>query len=157
MYKSEQITISSIFTDVEDLPRHTLNIFYSAFYFALTFVFLTYLSYAVVAINASILGYAPYLTFNGVDNLAQTTGWSIKRIAFVYLSAPLSGLAISVLSYYWYVGTNHKKSHLQQLFFWLSLNGFVLFYSYLLTGLLSVGEYSSRYFTGFVAFLSWLE
>lgn len=157
MYKSEQITLSNIFTDVEDLPKHFLNILYSAFYFALTFVLLTYLSYAFVAINAKILGYSPYLTLNGVDNLAQTFGWSIKRIAFVYLAAPFSGLAISILSYYLYIGTDHKKSHLQQFFFWLSLNGFVLFYSYLLTGLLSVGNYSSRYFTGFVAFFSWLE
>lgn len=157
MYKDDQIKLSNVFTDVEDLPRHLVNILYSAFYFALSFILLTYLSYAIVAINAKILGYSPYLTFNGVDNLAQTTGWSIKRIAFVYLSAPLSGLVISILSYYWYVGTDHKKSHLQQFFFWLSLNGFVLFYSYIITGLLSVGNYSSRYFTGFVAFFSWLE
>jgi len=157
VYKRESISVYNIFTDVENPRQHLINIFYSAFYFALTFILLNYFGYLVLALNAKILDYQPVFSYNGIENLTNTYGWSTKRIAFVYLSSPIVGFLISFFAYYWYIGTDHHKPHLQQFFFWLSINGFVMFYSYLITGLFAVGNYSSKFFTGFVSFFSWLN
>lgn len=142
--------------DVDDPAKHIVKVLYSAFYFAVTFILLNYLGYLAQAINAWYLDYNPVFNYNGVEEL-YNGGWSTKRIAFVFLAAPLIGLFTSLIAFYWYLGVDHKRSHLQQFYFWLSLNGFMLFFSYLVTGTLAVGDYNSRFFTGFVAVFTWLE
>jgi hypothetical protein len=40
--------------------------------------------------------------------------------------------------------------------FWFSINGFLLYFSYVVMGIASGQDYSSKLFTGFVAYYSWL-
>ena len=157
MYKTETITLSNLLADVDNPSEHLVKILYSSFYFAFTSILLTYLGYLALALNAAYLGYEPSLSFDGVEGLTDTRGWSVKRIAFVYLAPPLIGLLASIFGHYKYSVTDHKKSHWQNFYFWLSVNGFVLFYSYLASGLIAVGNFNSKYFVGFVSFFSWLK
>lgn len=159
MYKRDQIRLVDIFADVDEPSKHIVRMFYSALYFAITFIFLNYIGYAIQALCAWYLGYTPYFSYEGVDpSLKDEAGWSTKRIIFVFLSGPLFAFVLSFISFYWYRGIDHKRSHLRQLYFWLSLNSFVYFYSFIITGLMAVGDFESFYFfRGFVAVFSWFE
>ena len=145
-----------LFAETGDLKLHLVKIAYSAFYFALTFILLSYFDHVIAAINARILGYHPVFNYDVLKNLSPTSGWSPKRIAFVYLSGPLLGLIISWISAFGYNLAGVAHSHLKLFLYWLSLNGFVLFFSYLITGILSFSNYTSIFFTGFSLWFNWL-
>lgn len=146
-----------IFADVENKAEHLTKIMWSAFYFALSYILLSYLSYAVQALNASLLDYPVLFSFDGIKISEGISPWTLKRIAFVFLAPPLFGLFTSIAAAIAYNNTSFNYSHLKLFFYWLCINGFALFYSYFFTGILSFGTYNSKYFTGFAAFFAWLH
>lgn len=146
-----------IFADVEYKAEHLTKIMWSAFYFALSYILLSYLSYAVQAANAALLDYDVLFSYNGVKISGGTSPWSLKRIAVVFLAPPLFGLFTSFAAAIAYNNTTFNYSHLKLLFYWFCINGFALFYSYFFTGIITFGDYNSKYFTGFAAFFAWLH
>lgn len=151
--KSEKFP--GIFAEIENKREHIIKIFWSAFYFACSYILVTYSCYVVQAANALYLNYDVILSYNGVKISGGDSPWNLKRIAFVFLASPLSGLFFSLLGSLSHANISIKHTHLKLFFFWLCINGFAVFYSYIFTGLLSFGHFSSPYFTGFAAFLSW--
>ena len=130
---------------------------WSALYFAITFILLNYTSHFWSSINAWQIGFNPSFSYNGMDRILPSAGWSAKRIAFVYLAPPLWGLFSSAVGYIGFSKTSGLKTHLRTFFFWHSFNGFLLYFSYLITGILSGVDYASDFFTGFAGFYTWLE
>jgi hypothetical protein len=130
---------------------------WSALYFALTFTILNYSSHFWSAFNSWQIGFSPSFSYNGMDRILFSTSWSAKRIAFVYLAPPLWGLFSSAVGFIGFTKTNGLRTHLRTFFFWLFFNGFLLYFSYLVTGLLSGVDYASDFFTGFPGFYTWLE
>jgi len=130
---------------------------WSALYFAITFILLNYTSHFWSSINAWQIGFNPSFSYNGMDRILPSAGWSAKRIAFVYLAPPLWGLFSSAVGYIGFSKTSGLKTHLRTFFFWHSFNGFLLYFSYLITGILSGVDYASEFFTGFAGFYTWLE
>lgn len=145
-----------IFAGVENKREHLVKILWSGFYFALSYIIISYLSYLLQAFNASVLGYDAAFSFDGIKITGGTDPWSLKRVAFVFLTPPLFGILTSIAGSIAFASTNFNKSHLKLFFYWLAMNGFVFFYSYFFTGILSFGLYNSKYFTGFAVFLAWL-
>jgi hypothetical protein len=92
-----------------------------------------------------------------MENLQHTGGWTVNRIAWVFLSPPLWGLFVSLLSLVAFRAIDPLHTHLRTILFWLSVNGFLLFYSYLTTGLMSWANWTSKFFMGFVGFFAWLD
>jgi hypothetical protein len=146
-----------IFADVENIAEHVTKIMWSAFYFALSYILLSYLSYAVQALNASLLDYPVSFSFDGIKILEGSSPWTLKRIAFIFLAPPLFGLFTSIAATIAYTNTTFTYSHLKLIFYWLCINGFALFYSYFFTGIITFGDYNSKYFTGFAAYFAWLH
>ncbi len=145
------------YTGVENRDEHLRKIGYSTFYFAATFIFVHYLGHAISTANAWDLGHRPLFSYDRMDNLAGTTNWTVARIAWVYLAPPLWGLLLSILSLIAFRLTQGKQTHVKTLLFWLSINGFLMYFSYLVTGILSGQDYSSTMFTGFASYYGWLE
>lgn len=131
-------------------------ILWSAFYFALTYILISYSGYLVQSINASVLDYDVKFSYDGVAISGGTSPWTLKRISFVFLASPFLGMLFSMIGFAFCNKLSRNKSHLRIFFFWLSINGFAFFYSYFFTGILAFGNYYTKYFTGFVAFLAWL-
>lgn len=146
-----------IFADVENKKEHLVKILWSAIYFAFSYILLSYLSYAVQAANAALLDYDVVFSYNGIKISGGSSPWTLKRIAFVFLAPPLFGLFTSIAAAVAYNNTTFTYSHLKLFFYWLCINGFALFYSYFFTGIITFGDYNSKYFTGFAAFFSWLH
>ena len=92
-----------------------------------------------------------------MESLAGTVNWTVNKVAMVYLAPPIWGLVVSVLAIIAYRMTEGKQTHLKTLFYWLGLNGYLLYFSYLVTGILSGQDYSSTMFTGFASYYAWLE
>ena len=147
---------TGVFVGIEDRSKHFRKIGYSAVYFAVTFILLNYTSHAWSTANAWDLGFRPTFSYNGMEVLAGLDGWNLNRIAWVYLAPPLWALLISILSLASFASINGKHVHTRTLLFWLAVNGYLLYFSYVITGLLSGQDYGSKLFTGFVAFYSWL-
>ena len=152
----ERQSNSLIFKGVEDRNEHFRKIGYSAFYFAASFILLAYTSYAWSASNAWDIGLFPKFSYDGMDSLVGTSGWSINKIAWVYLAPPLWGLIISVFALIAFSAIEGRNVHIRTILFWLSVNGFLLYFSYVVMGIISGQDYGSKLFTGFVAFYSWM-
>lgn len=153
---SEENNSSLIFKGVENRNEHYRKIGYSAFYFAATFIFLSYTSHAWSASNAWDIGLRPLFSYDGMENLAGTGGWSVYRIAWVYLAPPIWGLVVSLFSLVAFTAIEGRNVHLRTLLFWLAFNGYLLYLSYVVMGIISGQDYGSKLFTGFVAYYSWL-
>ena len=131
------------------------KIMWSGFYFALAFILINYFDHFVTSICAALLDHNPVFSYNGVEPIASAPSpWTIKRVAFIYLTAPLLCLLICVglivLLY-----RSYSNSHLSLFLFWLSFNAFALFYSYFFTGIIGAGKHTSIFYTGFSLYLSW--
>ncbi len=146
---------SGLFADIENPGKHLVKILWSGFYFALAFILINYFHHFITAFCAALLEHDPVFSYNGVEPIAASASpWTHKRVAFIYLTAPLICLFISaalLLLLY----KSYSNSHLSLFLFWLSLNAFALFYSYFFTGIFGAGKYTSIFFTGFSLFLSW--
>ena len=144
-----------LFADIDSPGPHLVKILWSGFYFALAFILINYFDHFVTSLCASLLDHKPIFSYDGVKPIAAAASpWTLKRVTFIYLTAPLICLLISggliVLLF-----KSYSNSHLSLFLFWLSLNAFALFYSYFFTGILGAGKYTSIFFTGFSLFLSW--
>lgn len=144
-----------LFADVSNPGNHLVKILWSGFYFALAFILINYFHHFITAFCAMLLEHSAIFSYDGVEPIqAAASPWTIKRVAFIYLMAPLLCLLISGgLSLLLY--TSYSNSHLSLFIFWLALNAFALFYSYFFTGILGSGKYTSIFYTGFSLFLSW--
>jgi hypothetical protein len=144
-----------IFADVNNIGSHLVKILWSGFYFALAFILINYFDHFITAFFAALLEHKPSFSYDGVKPIAAAASpWTLKRVAFIYLSAPLICFFISagliILLY-----KSYSNSHLSLFLFWLGFNAFALFYSYFFTGILGAGKYTSIFYTGFSLFLSW--
>ncbi|MFC2176504.1 hypothetical protein ACFLR1_06015 [Bacteroidota bacterium] len=117
---------------------------------------LNYLGHAISSFNAWRFEYDPFFSYEGMENIQDTTGWTKGRIGAVYLAPPLTGLFFSVVALALFYLSDNKKTHLRTFLFWMSLNGFMLYYSYIITGILSAGSGTSQFYTGFVGYHAWL-
>jgi hypothetical protein len=144
-----------LFADVSNPGNHLVKILWSGFYFALAFILINYFHHFITAFCAALLEHDPVFSYNGVKPIAAAASpWTVKRVAFIYLTAPLICLLISAgLTFLLY--SSYSNSHLSLFLFWLGLNAFALFYSYFFTGILGAGKYSSIFYTGFALYLSW--
>jgi hypothetical protein len=145
-----------LFADVENINQHIIKILWSGFYFALSYILISYSGYAIQSLNAAFLDYNVIFSYDSFQISGGIAPWSVKRIAFVFLAGPIFGLLVSWFAFFICNKIEFKYSHLRLFFFWLSINGFAMFYSYFFTGLLAFGNYYTKYFTGFAAFLAWL-
>lgn len=146
-----------LFREIEDLRAYRQKLSTSAIYFAVTFIIVSYSAHAWSASNAWDFGYRPSFSYDGMDNLVATSGWTVKKVAWVYLAPPIWGIVVAVLGMIGHRAVDSRKTHLQTFLFWLSINGFLLYLSYVSTGILSGQNYSSKFFTGFAGFFGWLE
>jgi len=145
-----------LYERAENINQPGIKILWSGFYFALSYLLVSYSGYLVQALNASVIGYDVIFSYEGVSISGGTSPWTAKRIAFVFLAPPLHGMLISWIGFALCHTFTFKYSHLRIFFFWLSINGFALFYSYFFTGILAFGNFYTKYFTGFAAFFAWL-
>ncbi|MFT4545662.1 MAG: hypothetical protein ACI9UR_002575 [Bacteroidia bacterium] len=145
------------FTGVENREEHLLKIGYSAFYFAFTFILLHYIGHAWSTANAWDFGYRPLFSYDRMDSLATTDNWTVARVGWVYLASPLFGLAVSIASVVLFRTVDGTRTHLKTILYWFGVNGFMLYFSYLITGLLSGQDYGSTMYTGFASYYGWLE
>ncbi|MFM1874913.1 MAG: hypothetical protein RL266_650 [Bacteroidota bacterium] len=147
---------SLFFKGVENRQEHFSKIGYSAFYFALTFIIIAYTGHAWSTSNAWDIGLYPKFNYDGMQSLAGTGGWNVNRIAWVYLAPPIWGLLISAFALVASSVIEGKNVHVRTILFWLAFNGYLYYFSFVVTGILSGQDYGSKLFTGFVAFYSWL-
>ncbi|MCF8463984.1 MAG: hypothetical protein K9G41_04045 [Flavobacteriales bacterium] len=91
-----------------------------------------------------------------MDSLLGTTGWSPKRIAFIYLMPAATGILALIIGFIALRIARTKQVHLRTFMFWLSLNGLLMYMSYIATGYLSGVNFNSKFFTGFVGLYAWL-
>lgn len=148
---------SEPFREVEDVGAYRRKSLNSAIYFTVTFILVSYTGYCWSASNAWDVGYSPSFSYEGMENLVSTSGWTLKKVAWVYLAPPLWGLLIAFLGLIMFNLSDSRNTHLQTFLFWLSVNGFMLYFSYVITGILSGQNYSSKFFTGFAGVYGWLE
>lgn len=147
---------SLLFKGVENRTEHYRKIGYSALYFAISFILLSYTSHGWSTSNAWDIGLYPRFSYDGMETLAGTGGWSINRIAWVYLAPPIWGLIVSLFALIAFTAIEGKNVHLRTILFWFAVNGYLLYLSYVVMGIASGQDYGSKLFTGFVAFYSWL-
>lgn len=146
----------SIFPAVDDLGTHLIKLVNSGLYFAITFIILHYIGHAWSTANAWHYGYSPLFSYNGMDSLLGTTGWTARRTGIIHLMPPFVGflgLVIGLISFH---SISIRKTQARTFSFWLAFNGLLVYISYLVTGVLSGLSFSSEYFTGFVGFYAWL-
>lgn len=144
-----------LFADVSNPGKHLVKILWSGFYFALAFILINYFHHFITASCAALLEHDPVFSYNGVKPIAAAASpWTIKRVAFIYLTAPLVCLLISA-GITLLLFNSYSNSHLSLFLFWLGLNAFALFYSYFFSGILGSGKYTSIFYTGFALWLSW--
>ncbi|MFC2176523.1 hypothetical protein ACFLR1_06110 [Bacteroidota bacterium] len=147
---------SSILSDSSSRKTFAVSVCFSALYFAATFILTSYSSHAWSTANAWAFEYRPLFSLDGMQSLMDTKDWNPQKIAQVFLAPPLWGLFLSVVSLLAYYWVDLKHGQIRLFLFWLSLNGFILYYSNLISGLLSYQVYTSKFFTGFVSYYAWL-
>lgn len=145
------------FTGIEDRDEHIRKLCISGAYFALTFILTSYTAHAWSASNAWDLGHRPLFNYDSMDNLMGTSGWTSNRIAWVYVMPALWGLVLTAIGLISFRILDAKTTHLRTFMFWLSINGFLLYFSYIITGIMSGQDYSSTLFTGFVSYYAWVK
>jgi len=150
------ITTKDLFTGIVG-PDSGSKLLYSSIYFTLAYIAVTYTGHAWTTANAWSLGYDPLFSFDGMDTLRHTTGWTATKIAWVYLASPLWGLFISVLWLLIFHRVLPRYTHLRTLLLWLSIHGFLHYFSFILTGLFYGEDITSTFYTGFVAYYKWLH
>lgn len=148
--------VPKFFTGIENREAHLLKLLCSAGYFAFAFMAVNYSAHAWSTANAWDLGHRPLFSYDGMDVLKNTSGWSVYRIAWVYVTPPLWGLMISLVSLAAFNYIDGTSTHVRTILFWFAVNGFLLFFSYQITGILSGQDFTSKLFTGFVSYYSWL-
>lgn len=148
--------LPEFFTGIENREAHVLKLLCSAAYFAFAFMAVNYTAHAWSAANAWDIGQRPLFSYDGMEVLKDTVGWNVHRIAWVYLAPPLWGLLVSLVSLAAFSYVEGTNTHVRTILFWFSVNGFLLFFSYQITGILSGQDYGSVLFTGFVSYYSWL-
>jgi hypothetical protein len=147
---------NTFFHSVENRSEHSVKLLTAGFYFAFTFIFLNYLGHAWSTANAWNFGYTPLFSYEGIDSLLGTTGWSAKKIGIIYLMPPLLGIIVLILGLFGINRSRTGQQHLKTFLFWLSVNGLLLYASYISTGFVSGLDTNSKYFTGFVGYYAWL-
>ncbi|MBI1288540.1 MAG: hypothetical protein GC178_13295 [Flavobacteriales bacterium] len=145
------------FTGVENRNEHLAKLLLSGIYFAIAFILVSYTGHFWSTNNAWTLGYRPTFSYDCMESLAGSGGWTTARIGWVYLAPPLWGLLVAIVAISAFRLVDSKQTHLRTFLFWLSLNGFLLYFSYIMTGIFSGQDYGSILFTGFVGFYSWLD
>jgi hypothetical protein len=145
------------YSGVENKDEHWLKIFYSAFYFAVAFILIHYSGHAWSAANAWDFGYSPTFSYDKMESLAGEINWTVSKVANVYLAPPIWGLFLSIVAVILFRTTEGSRIHLKTMLYWISVNGFLLYFSYLVTGILSGQDYSSTMYTGFASYYAWLE
>jgi hypothetical protein len=145
------------FTGIENREEHIRSLCVSGAYFAISFILLSYTGHAWSTANAWDYGHHPQFNYNGMEVLVGTRGWTPLRIAWVYVVPPLWGLFVSVFALMAFRLVEGTKTHLRTFLFWLSLNGYLLYLSFIVTGIMSGQDYGSKLFTGFVSYYSWVD
>lgn len=133
-----------------------INWLVSGFYFALTFIFFHYLGHVLTSVFAARFGYQVSFSYAGMDTLMYTTGWTVNRIAIVYVLPSVICLFIGMVSYLFYRKMPTVKIHFRTLFVWLTFNGFTFYFSHIISGLFSGFQFNSEFFTAFVSYYAWL-
>ena len=146
-----------VFSNVDNRKEHVIKILYSGFYFVLSFILISYLGDAISAMSAWSVGFHPTFSYDGLQDMTSTSGWTVGKVRKVCLSPPLLGMFISIVALIWFQITAPERTHRRTLLFWISVNGFLLYYSYLFTGLLCTDYHRSQFYDGFVAYYSWLH
>lgn len=132
------------------------NWMYAGFYFACCFVMISYLGHALTSVNASIIGYSSVFSMDGMQTLRDTSGWSVSRIAFVYLTGPLTAFLMSVIVLFVFKHLDKRKIHVRTFLYWFSFNCFLYYLSSVVSGVVVGYNFKSQFFTGFVSFYAWL-
>jgi hypothetical protein len=145
----------TVFFSIENRKEHMLNLFTSSLYFAITFIALHYIGHAWSTSNAHLEGYTPLFSYNGMDSLLGTTGWSARKIGFIFLMPPLAGIIALIVGLISLRLARTKHVHFRTFMFWLSLNGLLMYASYVTTAYLSGLNFNSKFFTGFVSLYAW--
>ncbi len=145
----------TVFFSIENRKEHLLNLFTSSLYFAITFIALHYIGHAWSTSNAHLEGYTPLFSYNGMDSLLGTTGWSARKIGFIFLMPPLTGIIALIVGLISLRLARIKHVHFRTFMFWLSLNGLLMYTSYVTTAYLSGINFNSKFFTGFVSLYAW--
>lgn len=145
------------YTGVENKEEHWLKIFYSAFYFAASFILIHYSGHAWSAANAWDFGYRPSFSYDRMESLAGEINWTVSKVANVYLAPPIWGLFLSIVAIILFRVTDGTRTHLKTMLYWIAVNGYLMYFSYLVTGILSGQDYSSTMYTGFASYYAWLE
>ena len=151
-----KVPLNKLFLSVDNRKEHIQNLFTSALYFAVTFIALHYLGHAWSTHNAHHYGYTPLFSYNGMDTLLGTSGWTARKIGIIHLMPPFIGVVSLFLGLLLLQLIRTKRIHLRTFLFWLSVNGLLIYASYISTGFLSGLNYSSKFFTGFVGYYAWL-
>jgi len=146
-----------VFSDVGNERGHIIKIFYSGFYFTFSFILVSYIGDAISAFSAWSAGFHPTFSYDGLESLRNTTGWVFWKVQRVCLASPILGIVISTVSLITFHVTDPIKTHTRTFLLWVSINGFLLYYSYIFTGILCADINSSKFFTGFVALYTWLH
>ena len=146
----------TLFYSIENRKAHILNLLTSSLYFAVSFITVHYIGHAWTTSNAHIEGYTPFFSYNGVDSLLGTTNWSAWKIGFIYLMPSLTGIIALVVGLVSLQLARTKQVHFRTFMFWLSINGLLMYSSYIATGYLSGLNFNSKFFTGFVGLYAWL-
>ena len=103
---------SLLFKGVEDRKEHFRKIGYSACYFAFSWIILAYTAHAWSTSNAWDIGLHPLFSYDGMEQLSNTVGWNLNRIAWVYLAPPLWGLLVSFFALITFSTIEGKHVHL---------------------------------------------
>lgn len=146
----------NIFSNVESRTTHFINWLYSGTYCAIAFVVLHYLGYLTSYFNAHYLGFEPSVSYEGLSSLRETTGWGPARIAFVYLAPAAIGMGVFIIATIGAYRISPLRTHLKNLLFWFSFNGYLQFYSYFIFGLIGVKYKLTRFYGSYAAVFDWL-
>lgn len=129
---------------------------WSGFYVALAFILLHYFDNFITSFCARLLGYKASFNYHAITAVVATESpWTLKRVAFIYLTSPLL-LAATGFGLLIFLRTTYSISHFSLIIFWFSFVAYVLFYSYFFFGLVGAGNYHSPFYIGFATFFAWL-
>jgi hypothetical protein len=91
-----------------------------------------------------------------MDSLLGTTGWTARKIGFIFLMPSATGIIALLVGLISLRLARTKQVHLRTFMFWLSVNGLLMYASYVTTAYLSGLNFNSKFFTGFVSLYAWL-
>ena len=146
----------SVLSNVESRSAHLIKWLYSGIYCAITFIVLHYLGYAISCANAHYLGFEPTFSFEGLSSLRHTSGWGPRSIAFVYLAPAAFGFGVSAVAMFAAFQLSLLRTHVRNFMFWLSINGYLLFYSFFFFGLIGVEHRLTDFYGSYAAVFDWL-